>query len=45
MTHIREIQQHWLEEHRIARDAGWFRRALHSIYVYLMLPSDDTGPG
>lgn len=45
MTHIRETQRQWIEDHKIDENAGWVRRLLHRVYVFLMLPSDSVGPG
>ena len=41
---IREIRQSWLEEHKISDGAGWIQRLRHRVYVWLNLPSNETGP-
>ena len=41
---IYEIRRRWLEEHKISDDAGWLQRLRHRVYVWLNLPSNETGP-
>ena len=41
---IYEIRRRWLEEHKISDGAGWLQRLRHRVYVWLNLPSNETGP-
>ena len=41
---IYKIQRRWLEEHKISDGAGWIQRLRHRVYVWLNLPSNETGP-